>query len=197
MAINVRIMNSVHGIDSSFYLCSHYTVPESIEWFIKGQAFTRADNLAPAHPPLLSVSSTGDTQEDRRHEKERQLGEGGVRGAESYDCKKIWFSINHSLLSACIYVSTGVFMSLLYIFCDTQRSMRLHRRGAIQGQARVQKPQVFPSNVGQTTSDPSMEVNQPKNPPEREKMIWRTPPRNLNLSRSVRVANQRRLKGVD
>jgi|688.fasta_scaffold2637388_1 hypothetical protein len=32
-------------------------------------------------------------------------------------------------------------------------SMRLHRRVTIQGQARVQGPQVFPSNVVQTTSD--------------------------------------------
>jgi hypothetical protein len=45
--------------------------------------------------PLLSVSCTGDTQENT--EKERQLADG--RGAESNDRKKAWS--NHSILSGC------------------------------------------------------------------------------------------------
>jgi hypothetical protein len=47
--------------------------------------------------PVHSAVAETRHQEDCRHEIERQLGEGGVRGAESYDCKKIWFSINHSI----------------------------------------------------------------------------------------------------
>ncbi len=51
--------------------------------------------------PFPSVSSTGDTQED---EKERQVvdGRGGGQGrgwAESYDHKKAWSSMNHSIFS--------------------------------------------------------------------------------------------------
>ncbi len=49
--------------------------------------------LAP--PPLPSVSSTGDTQE----EWEWEGGRG--RGVKSYDGKKAWSSINHSILSDC------------------------------------------------------------------------------------------------
>jgi hypothetical protein len=55
---------------------------------------------APAHP-LRQVRPA----KHRKTEKERQLadgrrrGEGGGRGTESYDCKKAWSSINHSILS--------------------------------------------------------------------------------------------------
>jgi hypothetical protein len=68
--------------------------PESIVLFKEGQAFTWSYNLAPGppFPPLQSVSSTGDTQEDRRHEKERQLGEGDGQGSESYECKNACIS---------------------------------------------------------------------------------------------------------
>jgi hypothetical protein len=50
----------------------------------------------PLSPPLLSKSSTVDTQEAWH----LLTGEGGGREAESHDCKKAWSSINHSILSA-------------------------------------------------------------------------------------------------
>ncbi len=42
----------------------------------------------------------------RKTEEESQLdgGEGGERGAESYDRRKAWSSINHSILSAAQYL---------------------------------------------------------------------------------------------
>ncbi len=58
--------------------------------------FPRSYDLAPrppSPPPLPSVSSTDDTQEDWEREttcKDGRRGEGDGRGAESYDCKKAW-----------------------------------------------------------------------------------------------------------
>jgi hypothetical protein len=40
--------------------------------------------------------------EKERHLADEREGEGGGRGAESYDRKKAWPSINHSLLSATV-----------------------------------------------------------------------------------------------
>ncbi len=77
---------------------------ESIVWVIEGQAFSQSYNLAPRplplSPPLPSVSSTSDSQESQcaQCSQERE-GEGGGRGAESYDRKKDWSPINHSILS--------------------------------------------------------------------------------------------------
>ncbi len=45
-----------------------YMKSESIEWFIKSQAFSRSYDLVPRPLTLTSVSSTGDTQEDRERE---------------------------------------------------------------------------------------------------------------------------------
>ncbi len=47
------------------------------------------------------VSSTGDTQDYLEREATcwQERGEGGGRGAESYDRKRAWPSINHSVLS--------------------------------------------------------------------------------------------------
>ncbi len=46
--------------------------PESMEWFLEGQAFSRSYDLAPSPPPAFplspSASSTGDTQEDWERE---------------------------------------------------------------------------------------------------------------------------------
>jgi hypothetical protein len=75
----------------------------SIERFLEGQAFSRSYDSAP-RPPPLSPDSKLDTGAHSKTEKERQLlmGEGGGRGgrgAESYDRKKAWPSINHSILS--------------------------------------------------------------------------------------------------
>ncbi len=72
---------------------------------MRALAFSRSNNfinLAPSPPgPSPLVSSTGDTQEDWKRETtcSRERGEGGGRGAESYDRKKAWSSINHSMLS--------------------------------------------------------------------------------------------------
>ncbi len=75
---------------------------DSIERFIEGQAFSRSNDLAPRPPPVPSVSSN-------KPQNERQLadgrgGRGGGQGAESYDSKKAWSSINHSILSDAGYI---------------------------------------------------------------------------------------------
>ncbi len=53
------------------------------------------------HALPLPPHSSGDTQEDLERETTclRERREGGERGAESYDLKKAWPSINHSILS--------------------------------------------------------------------------------------------------
>jgi hypothetical protein len=72
----------------------------------EGQAFLRLYDLAPRPPPppLPSVSLT---TTHMKTEKEIQLtgegGQGGGRGAESYDRKKVRASINHSILSGHIH----------------------------------------------------------------------------------------------
>jgi hypothetical protein len=58
-------------------------------------------------PPFPSVSSAGNTQEVWEAETTCwREGGGGVekgvgKGAEYYDRKKLWSSINHTILSAC------------------------------------------------------------------------------------------------
>jgi hypothetical protein len=58
--------------------------------------------LAHPFPPRpVSTSSTSDTQEDRKRYNLMTGGEEeGGREAESYDWKKAWSSINHSIFSA-------------------------------------------------------------------------------------------------
>ncbi len=60
----------------------------------------------------------------RKTEKEKQLadgGGGGVRGAELYDRKKAWSSINHSILSfrPCHMQIDIVYTSLSQCKCQT------------------------------------------------------------------------------
>jgi hypothetical protein len=60
--------------------------------------FLQSHTLVTSKPPLPSLSSTG--------KRDNFLpGEGGGeesgRGAESYDRKKAWSSVNNSILSAC------------------------------------------------------------------------------------------------
>ncbi len=73
---------------------------ESIEWFIEAHAFLRSFDLA-ARPPLPPLPSVSRPATHRKTDKDRQLADGseGGRGAESYDRKKAWSSINHSILS--------------------------------------------------------------------------------------------------
>jgi len=55
----------------------------------------------PTPPPTRPVSSTGDTQEDRKRDFLLTVEGVGFRGgAKSYDGKKAWSSITHSILSA-------------------------------------------------------------------------------------------------
>ncbi len=70
---------------------------ESIERFIEDEAFLRSYEIAPQlHPPplcrqhCLSFSSSCVSS---------LLGDGGGRGAKSYDRGKAWSSINNSILS--------------------------------------------------------------------------------------------------
>ncbi len=63
----------------------------AIVWF--------GSSLTPS-PPLLSVSSTNDTQEDWEREKIIwREGGGDERGAKLYGHERAWSSINHSILS--------------------------------------------------------------------------------------------------
>jgi hypothetical protein len=58
----------------------------------------------PPAPPLLSATRLAD---HRKTEKERQVAaglEGGGGGAETYDRKKAWSSINRSTLCVILYV---------------------------------------------------------------------------------------------
>jgi hypothetical protein len=98
--------------NSSLRNTHHIRVPpctEIIGWFTEDQAFSTSYDLAPLPSPphpLPSVSSTGYTKEDW---KKRQLadGRGGKRvgeGAWSHDVKKVWSSINHSILSGAVSV---------------------------------------------------------------------------------------------
>jgi len=85
---------------------------EGIERFIEGQVFLLSYDSAPRPPlPPAPVSKV----DQRNTEKERQLsdgrrGEGGGWGAESYEVKKDWPSINHSILSVpmCCDYSTSL-----------------------------------------------------------------------------------------
>jgi hypothetical protein len=74
-------------------------VQDRIERFTEGQAFLQSYDSAPNPPPPPSPSVT-----QRKTEKERQFADGreggeGGRGAESYDRKEAWSSINRSIIS--------------------------------------------------------------------------------------------------
>ncbi len=84
------------------------SVSESIECFLDGQAFSRSYGLAlrpppPPDPPLL-VRKLHRPHTGRLTKRDKFLN-GGVRGAETYDRKKAWSSINRILLFVlCILV---------------------------------------------------------------------------------------------
>jgi len=81
-------------------------VSESIERFIENQDFLRSYDSAPRPPPPIHLCRryVGPATH-RKIEKERQLADGSGRregcgrGAESNDLKKVWPSVNHSVLS--------------------------------------------------------------------------------------------------
>ncbi len=79
-----------------------YLSPESIEWFIEGQAFLRSHDLAP--PPVCNLSLFHSLPVCSRSSLlTRERGEG--RGTKSCDREKAWSSINRSILSAFHYVT--------------------------------------------------------------------------------------------
>ncbi len=89
---------------------------ESIEWFKKGQSFSRSHDLAPCPPPpppLPSVSSTGDTKEDWGRETsclwERE--EGGRRGAKSYRNRPRGTDLNHGT-RFCVFSRKFIFAQI-------------------------------------------------------------------------------------
>jgi hypothetical protein len=91
--------------------------PESIEWFIHkiyrfrvSQAFSRLYDLAP-HPPRPPVSKLDPRHTGRLRKRDNLLpGERGGRAAKSYDRKKAWSSINHSILS--VFTGLRIFRNL-------------------------------------------------------------------------------------
>jgi len=82
---------------------------ESTDRFMKGLAFSPSYDLAPPLLRLFRLKARPATH--RKNEQERRLSDGrgssgGGRGAESYDRKKAWFSINQSVLSG-MYVANS------------------------------------------------------------------------------------------
>jgi len=73
---------------------------EWIEWFIERQDFLRSYDSAPRPPPPPTLSQSS-CESPVQLTAGRSWG-GGGRRAESYDRKKVWPSINCSILSGCI-----------------------------------------------------------------------------------------------
>jgi hypothetical protein len=79
-------------------------IAESIQCFMEGQASSQSYDLAPRSPspPRPPVSKLHRRHKGRLRKRDNLLtgdvGEGGGRGAESYDRKKAWFFVNHSIL---------------------------------------------------------------------------------------------------
>jgi hypothetical protein len=77
--------------------------PERIEWFIEVQAFLMPYNSAPRPPFPLSANCLSSRSQSfcvlPDQLTDWREGGGGGRGAESYDRKKAWASINCSILS--------------------------------------------------------------------------------------------------
>jgi hypothetical protein len=74
---------------------------ECSKWSIEIQAFSRSYDLAPRQPSRVIKHDRRYTGRQRKRDN-LQMGKegwGGGRGAESYDQKKAWSSINHSILS--------------------------------------------------------------------------------------------------
>jgi hypothetical protein len=85
----------------------------------------------PTLPSLLPESSTGETQEDWERVAIcwREMGEGDGRGAATYEGKKAWPSINHSILSDPVslydqikWIATSLFSLSLSPLCGPYRS---------------------------------------------------------------------------
>jgi hypothetical protein len=98
----VRFKEIFHLVKAAFFL--YFGIdPESIEWFIKDQAFSPSYDLAPPTTPLpLSLEKAGSlSQFSCMSSVELTDGRGRrVAGAKTYEGEKAWSSINHSILYA-------------------------------------------------------------------------------------------------
>ncbi len=86
--------------------------PESMEWFIEGQAFSSSHDMAPSHPPPPFSHQQAGQATHRKAEKDWQLAVGwgrggGGGGTKSKDCEKAWSSINPSILSGSVNTKQG------------------------------------------------------------------------------------------
>ncbi len=88
---------NINEIERSWIRLQDITAPKCTDYwmFYRGSWFGSSPTYSPP-----SVSSTGDTHEERETEATWwwERGEGGGRGAESYDRKKGWSSINHKFV---------------------------------------------------------------------------------------------------
>ncbi len=94
------------GVENWQHLAKKDSTPrsESIEWIIEDQAFSLSYDFVLLFPSPLSCQRAPPAT-DRKTEKERQLAGGrggkgmGRKPTNSYDSKKAWSSINHTILS--------------------------------------------------------------------------------------------------
>jgi hypothetical protein len=91
-----------------------YCKSESIEWFKEDPAFPRSYDSAPhpPPPPLSSVIKLDQQYTGRPSKRDNLLteeGKGGGRGAKSYDWKKAWSHMNHSMLAGAIERYLNIF----------------------------------------------------------------------------------------
>ncbi len=95
---DIRRTNSALWVTSKFPGHVSYSMPEKTEQYIEDQAFLRSYDSVPRPPPPHPRPTTHWKSENERGNHADGKGEG--RGAKSYDRKKAWSSINHSILSA-------------------------------------------------------------------------------------------------
>ncbi len=87
-----------------------YTQPESIKWYIAGQAFSRSNDLVPpSPPPPLSSENSVNTQEDGERETTCWREKGEEVGKDDGD--RAWFIYKHSILSRHSHLKTNAFVS--------------------------------------------------------------------------------------
>ncbi len=99
-----KLWNKISKVDHTFWLSFEF--PREYWLTYRGPGFLAViwfGSSPTPSPPLPSVSSTGDTQEDWEKIDNLLPGEGGGEGcgrrAESYDRKTVWSSVKHSILS--------------------------------------------------------------------------------------------------
>ncbi len=112
-----------------FYSTAVQNIPESIDWFIEGQAFSRSYALHISSPTPTPFSKLYRRHLGRLRKRlaDVRTGEGdrGGRGAKSYDSKIAWFlCISFSILSvpncSFVYVPRTVQLSIHLKGCTVQ-----------------------------------------------------------------------------